>query len=639
MSASSQRLVRVLGLFVLSILLLSSIRLASLAWNWPQFSHQAVAPILRAFSLGLRFDAAATAWLLAPCLLLALLPWPPARQALATRLQFGLFALIQIPFLALNLIDVEFVNFVGRRMTLDGIRQIEAGQGQLTGYGSSYPVLILLALVFIALLLAGSWKILRWTPQTPVFLYQGRGAQAMVALTLIVSLGVASRGGLMRKPVSFVDANVFSVPALNNLVMNTSFTVLKSLNQGRLARVHAFPSEEAMAGYLNGGEQAPSVLEGHRLRQPQNVVLIILESFGLEYMGEPNGRPGWTPFLDSMTHKGLFFRNGFANSRRSIEGMASITAGIPAMMDEPFINSPFTSNRFLGLGTLLEAKGYQTSFFHGGHNGTMHFDAFIRSAGIRNYYGFNEYPDKADQDGSWGIYDGPFFQWTRTRINAMKEPFFASCFSLSSHEPYRIPPALANQYPDGPLPILKAVRYSDDMLRRFFAAAEKEPWFHNTLFVLTADHTSVPLDPEGAPLSRYRVPILFYHPDFVWPENIDRDQIVQQIDIPSSILDFIGIKAGHSLPLARSVFIPGERTATLYGDGKYWLVAKDFFLSRLPGQAPRMFPLLHPQEKTPVLEPRARRELLEQRLKASIQAFSEGMWNNRLYVPDPAAKN
>lgn len=81
-----------------------------------------------------------------------------------------------------------------------------------------------------------------------------------------------------------------------------------------------------------------------------NVVILILESFALEYMGTSvNASPGFTPFLDELSKRSLFFRHAFANGRRSIEGIAAIYAGIPSLMEEPFISSQFSANHFVGL--------------------------------------------------------------------------------------------------------------------------------------------------------------------------------------------------------------------------------------------------------------------------------------------------
>lgn len=636
LSLYSQRLWRVFFLYVLSVVMLGLVRLESLLWNWPQFSHQPAAALFEAFLVGARFDLAGGAWLLLPNLLLSLVPWPARLERAWALASFLLFALVQTPFLIFNLVDVEFVNYVGRRMTADVLFLFQEAEGKLGGFMSAFAVLILLAVLFIVIQLAVAWRIMKLPLRRPSWMPTGKLARGVLAFLFVAGLVIASRGGLQNKPVSFVNANVFAAPVLNNLVLNTTFNILKNLGQENLPRVKYFDDRAEMMAHLNGGVSAPSLLEGRRPSRPQNVVILMLESFGLEYMGEPIGEKGWTPFLDSLAKKSLFFKNGFANGRRSIEGVAAVMTGIPAMMNEPFITSPFTANRFVGLGTVLTGKGYSTSFFHGGNNGTMHFDSFMKSVGVDEYFGALQFPDPRWHDGVWGIYDGPFLDWMLGKISGMKQPFMVSFFSISSHQPYLIPPDVRDRYPDGPIPILKTIAYTDDSLRRFFQAAAEKPWFKDTLFVITADHTFKAYLPRfDNEISRYRVPILFYHPSYEWPAGIDREQVVQQIDILPSVLDFLGAKQTEEIALGRSVFVPGPRTATLYLDGNYEIVDKDYYLHVPRGGTPRMYALADAGRATPLEEPAAKKAELERRLKASIQYFSEGMWDNRLYAPVP----
>ncbi|MBC7371226.1 MAG: LTA synthase family protein, partial [Bdellovibrionaceae bacterium] len=529
----------------------------------------------------------------------------------------------------------------GRRFTYDAFFIVGEIPGRLGGIFATYWLLFSVNIVIMFLLVYGSWKILsrnrfaRWsaTPdqrEIPFYI--------VAVLTVIVVVVIGERGGLQRKPMNVVTAHVFAAPVLNNLVLNSTYTFIKSFGVESISREVYFSDHDEMLKYLNGGSEkgatAQSLMDGQRPKKPQNVVIIILESFSLEYMGQINGDKGYTPFLDQLSHKSLFFKNSFANARRSIEGVAAVMAGIPALMSEPFISSQFISNYFVGLGSMLGSHKYNTSFFHGGNNGTMHFDSFAKSAGLEHYYGANEYPNSADNDGTWGIFDEPFFQFMKTKLDESPKPFLAGVFSLSSHNPYRIPDQYREKFPKGPIEILETVGYADYALQRFFEEASKQPWYEDTLFVITADHTSLNFRPGyDNELSRYRVPILFFHPNYQWPQGIDPDQVVQQIDILPSIMDFLGFENKEVNYLSRSVFIPGERTATMYLDGRYLLAAKDHFLDWPKDGEIKMYDISDSILKQPLQEPATRKQELENRLKASIQYFNEAMWDNRLYYP------
>jgi len=328
------------------------------------------------------------------------------------------------------------------------------------------------------------------------------------------------------------------------------------------------------------------------------------------------------------------FEHAYANGRRSIEGVAAVMAGIPALMSEPFISSHFTANYFLGLGTLVSQKKYSTSFFHGGHNGTMYFDSFMKSAGLDQYYGATEYGNSADDDGVWGIWDEPFLQWMLTKVDKQSQPFLTSVFTLSSHQPFKVPAQYQEQFPEGEIPILKTISYTDMALQKFFAEAAKKPWYNDTLFVITADHTSLHYRQEFQnEVGDYHVPLFFFHPTFKFPK-VDTKMVVQQIDVLPTVLDFLGIGLKDENFLGSSAFVPGDKVAITFNDGIYNLFGRDYRIRWAVGRGePEMFSMEDANSQWPLVEPSERKKQLVLKLKAGIQYFNEGMWDNKLYYP------
>ncbi|HWU42361.1 MAG TPA: LTA synthase family protein, partial [Bdellovibrio sp.] len=578
-----------------------------------------------------------------PTLLGAFVPWPQKWEKFWEKGTWIVFCILQIPFLILNLVDTEFINFVGRRFTYDTIFVLGEAQGKFTGFVATYWPLFLINTLMVIAFAWCSWKVIhrpiqaRWpaelaTKSARKKYWTAHGFICFVCVALTV---IGIRGGLQGKPISFVNANVFTAPMLNNLILNSGFTFIKSYGAKELKHEKYFANKDEMLKLLNGSYSG-SLLEGKRPKKLQNIVIIILESFGSEYVGIHNGKT-YTPFLDSLMQKSLVFENAFANGRRSIEGVAAVMAGIPALMSEPFISSHFTANYFLGLGTLIAPKKYSSAFFHGGHNGTMYFDSFMQSAGVEKYYGNKEYNNSADDDGTWGIWDEPFLQFMIQKVDQMPQPFMASVFTLSSHHPFKVPEAYKSQFPEGPIEILKTVAYTDMALQKFFAAAETKPWFKDTLFIVTADHTSKHYLPEyDNEVGDYRIPLFFYHPTYKFPA-VDTKMIAQQIDVLPTVLDFLGLRNKDENYLGSSLFVPGDKTAVSFIDGRYLLFAKDYHLRWTPnagaGALPEMFSMQDVNSTTPLSEPAARKEELTKRLKASIQYFNEGMWDNKLYYP------
>jgi len=199
-----------------------------------------------------------------------------------------------------------------------------------------------------------------------------------------------------------------------------------------------------------------------------------MESLGSEYTALAKDKQSLTPFLDSLADKSTQFVNAYANGKTSIKGIPAIVAGIPTLFDGSFTYSAYNANSFESIGSLLKKKGYSTSFYHGGNNGTMGFDVFAKAAGFDRYYGRNEYPNPVDYDGHWGIFDESFFQFFKAQLDQEKKPFATCFFSLSSHHPYTLPEKHKGRFKGNSLAIGASIQYADYALVQFFETAKKQ---------------------------------------------------------------------------------------------------------------------------------------------------------------------
>lgn len=622
------------GLIFFTLLFYSAIRLLFLIWNQSLYQGLPGGDLFLTFIYGLRFDLSVIAILTIPALILMTLGLVAGRDV--RRPAAFLFALLNVPFLILNLGEVEYVQFTGRRFNVQSFLIAAEVKGKFWATILEYiPLLSISTLLMLVYLVASWWWTRRCARVAPRFSRAPRFVMGFVALIVLV---IAARGGLQKKPIGFAHAQVFANPVLNQLTLNSSFSLIQSLRRAGLPREKFMPDEEMLA-LMNGALPGESMIQALRPRKPQNVVVLILESFTLDHMGRPHGDKGYTPFLDEISQRGLLFTNAFANARRSIEGIASLLGGVPALMSEPFISSQYATNTFYGWGTILGSYGYSSAFYHGGDNGTMYFDQFMKSAGIQRYYGANEYPYKGDHDGTWGIWDEPFLLNMVKEIGTQQTPFTAVAFTLTSHNPFKVPAGAQGVYPKGTSEIHEVIGYTDGALRKFFEAAEKEPWYQDTLFIITADHTYKPVRPRYQnELGQYRVPLIFFHPAISkWPA-IDTKAPVQHIDLIPSVLDFLGQDfASHNL-MGRSVFRAGDRYVVFQSEGFYTLVEKTHRLTMDGKGDVHLYALedhlsLKPPEPAKEVEdPQVRADLLK-KLEATRQYFSQGLWDNKLYFP------
>ena len=319
--------------------------------------------------------------------------------------------------------------------------------------------------------------------------------------------------------------------------------------------------------------------------------------------------------------------------------MPSILSSIP-MFIEPFILTPSSMNDITGLAGILDSLGYQTAFFHGAQNGSMGFEAFARKTGFQHYFGRTEYEaahGTNDYDGTWAIWDEPFLQYYAEEMSNLKEPFMTAVFTASSHHPFAIPEEYKEQFPEEELLIHKCIRYTDMAIGKFFATAEKQPWFKNTIFVLTSDHTNMSNHKEyQTSIARFYSPIIIYNPS--QPIGEIQNKIVQQIDIMPTILGLLNYQKkylGFGIDILNAP--ENETWAVNYLDGIYQYIRQfsDGVLAmQFDGnQVKAVYDLNDRQLKNNLLGQRKEQAQMERELKALIQQYMERMTQNRL-LPD-----
>ena len=522
-----------IALLIPILVIYQLLRLSFYLVNSEEFPAVSFLEYLELSFYGLRFDFAAISML---NLLFFLFLWMPGKWI--SNVYYIKFTAIL--FVALNsfgallaLIDHGYFKLSHRRLTFDFIQVVkhDLSFSNVLSYCVNYwyLLILLIALVFVFYRFASKKITHMMLERNASFSFI---SVLLVFLVVPVFLVIGVRGGTQMRPMTIANAADYTSSEKTAIVLNTVFTFFNSSTTEELKVVDYLAPAEAEKYFT------PIHFLNHN--QPfskQNVVVVILESFGKEYVGYFNGNKKATPFLDSLMQQGIVFTNGFANATRSIEGVPAILASIPHNNHTAFIASPYSSNQITSMASLLKSQGYQTSFYHGGRNGTMSFDSFTHLAGVDSYFGLNEYPDKLDFDGHWGIWDEPYLKYYSSELNSMKQPFFSTVFTLSSHDPYQIPATYQSRFPEGEQPINKTIAYTDFALQQFFEEVKKQAWFKNTLFVFTADHSTWTPNPIFQnSYGNLKIPILMYAEGMA-PRRIPT--ITQQIDILPTVMDYL----------------------------------------------------------------------------------------------------
>jgi uncharacterized sulfatase len=587
---------------------------------------------------GLRFDASALALLNIPFFVALIFGSLLASTGLDKKINFRLgryatlifkicFWAVNILFLWANIADAYYFPFSGKRSTLAvfAIKQ-DIGHQAVQLLMNFWIAAVFCAAVTMIFVITewSSAKISQWSAvRSTTWRVTGRTRLIVTTAAILfvsATLVLLARGGLQRKPLSLPSAYETVQPEHVPFVLNTTFTVLKAFGSPPPPEFKFFSDEEIRSWQRLRMENAQS--SGILHTGGRNVVIIILESFGREYLGNTSSSPCYAPFVCKLSREGVSFEPAFANGRTSIESFYSIHAGLPSLHTQALVTSQYGANRVAGLPARLRDVGYQTMFFHGGRNGTMFFDAMAKAVGINEYYGLNEYMKTgkaSDSDGVWGVYDEPMLNFTARTLDTVKEPFFASVFTLSSHNPYFIPPERANTFPKGTLPIHESIGYTDWSLRQFFKRARKSKWYENTVFFITADHTSISNDHSYNNIhGHFRIPLIIIDGKNELKASIFATrQPAQQIDIAPTVIDLMGLKPGMESFFGRSL-VGTQRDHLIINRNAdlFWSLNKHGGFEILAdGASPNR------QEKAD--------EGLEQTTKALIQSYFEALVSNR----------
>lgn len=514
-------------------------------YNFDLLNVSSVSEFLKLAYHGIVFDRMAIFYVNLLFVLLSILPLLVNTKKGYQRVLFYVYFVFNLIAYSTNFIDFIYYRFIYSRTTIAVMDSLEHESNKLTLFSKflvNYWHVFVLFLLTSALWVYLYKKVsiqeeLTVVKKKPYFI-------ASVFIFIGVGLGFLAgiRGDLKKstRPLNLIDANRYvTKPEHADLILNTPFSIIRTFGKTSFAKAE-YMSETEMNKYVSGVKQYSN-------NEPStpNIVLFITESFAKEYSGAFNEGTtitdfvSYTPFIDSLAQHSLIFTNAYANGSKSIHGVSSVIAGIPSFKDA-FTSSPYPKQEIESLVSTLKNKGYDTSFFHGAPNGSMGFLGFGNILGYDHYYGKTEFNNDAEFDGVWGIWDEPFFQYMREVVTAKEQPFFSTLFTVSSHEPFNIPAKYEGKFPEGTRQIHKTIGYTDYAFKKFFEAAQKEPWFENTIFIITADHTNqVAYDEYLKVVNRSVVPILFYSPKAGLLEGKDA-KLAQQIDIYPTVLDLIG---------------------------------------------------------------------------------------------------
>ncbi len=562
------------GLYGVLLSLFALLRLL-LLWRNPELAGQVPGELLlKSFLVGARFDLAISSYLLMPLLLLLILL---RRRRL---LLVGFTALVG-GMLFMGLAEAEFYREFESRF--NGLVFEYLGHPKIVDgmIWDGYPVaryvlywLLLVLLLAVSVQMLNHWLLKRQQPAETPRHNLLRIMGTVVALTLMV---FCSRGGFGHSPLRWGDAFFCEAPFANHLALNGMFTLGRTVWDKLYAKqavwATGLPPEEALkitremltlpgdvslanANYPLLRRQQPAtdvlaVVPDHSKR-PLNVVVILMESFSARFAGALGAEQGLTPEFDRLAGQGILFERTFSSGTHTHQGVYASLASFPNLPGYEYLMKMMEANQeFSGLPTVLNRHGYQSLFLYNGLFSWDNKEGFFRQHGIDRFIGTEDYRNPTFVDPVWGVSDQDVFNRANSEFRTMAEqgPFMGVILTLSNHAPFNLPE---------PLPFVRVetgsdmdgryngMRYADWALGEFFRQASQEPYFDNTLFVITGDHgfASPPMI-TPMQLTRFHVPLLFYAPGPLGSEGQRRQTVASQVDIVPSVFGLLGLEDPH----------------------------------------------------------------------------------------------
>lgn len=496
------------------------------------------------------FDSGSIFYVNLPFIVLSLIPFYFREKKGYQSFLMYLFLITNAIALLINIADIFYYPFKLARIASDDLRY--AGESNMGGlmleFLKDYWGGVILWIVLLLILYFVGFKLIRFQPGVRFIVFKPVYYGLQIFL-LVFSVGfaiVAIRGYTLSAasfPISMSDATLFVRPNQSSLILSNPFCLLRTIHKSVDAPKY-MSDEEAEKLFSPVRQSVDSGVIS--LPGRPNIMLIVLESFGSAHIKSLSDQfapdaVSFTPFLDSLFNHGLLFTNAYQSGGRSIDAMPAMWGSIPSFKKN-FLSMPQSVGTYHALPACLKELGYTTVFLHGAARTSMSFVAFGEMAGIEKFYSREDYEErygKGDFDGKWGIWDHKFMPFVEECLNELPQPFFATFFSLSSHHPFILPPGMENRFPEGKEPVDRVIAYSDYALSELFKKMEKEPWFDNTLFIITADHGSGADNEKylSAPYN-YAVPVFFYMPS---AGLAGRDNTVMaHVDIMPTLLAMLG---------------------------------------------------------------------------------------------------
>lgn len=433
-----------------------------------------------------------------------------------------------------------------------------------------------------------------------------KAAVSMVVLSLLIGF-VGIRSSLQHRPFNPSMVYFSNDNLVNSLILNSSYSVLFAAynlqNEKKVADLYGKMPEDAIVQSVRSAmnvtnndfvsDAQPTLAKHHASFEgkPKNIVILLQESLGSRYVGPKQDRAeSLTPNLDKLSEGAWVFENLYATGTRSVRGIEAVVTGFNPTPAQSVVKLSKSQHGFYSIAETLRDAGFQTQFIYGGESHFDNMKSFFLGSGFESIHDLPQFSQPAFV-GSWGASDEDLYREAHhqfMKLHQQGKPFFSLVFTSSNHTPFEFPDGCIK--PHGPVraTVENAIRYSDCALGKFIEEAKQSDYWHNTVFLVVADHDSRAFGSDIVPIAHFDIPAL------IFGEGIEArkdERLVSQIDLPQTLLSLAGVSSinpmtGFDLTLA----LPAakQRAVMQFQDNFAWMTPETITVF-MPGEQIKVF--------------------------------------------------
>ncbi len=403
---------------------------------------------------------------------------------------------------------------------------------------------IALRLTAFALLAAATtWAAIRLTPRClKACTHKLATSIAWLLLGGVTFLFI--RGGWQESTMNVGVAYYSQRLYLNHAAVNPAFSLIASATKNKdfSKQFQYLPEAERAETFDPLYVQGDTTLTDTLLRTSRpNILLVLMESFGSQFVRELGGLPDVTPNLSRLIPEGVFWDNMYANSFRTDRGTVSAFSGWVSYPTVSLMRMPGRSATLPGLPHTLQQEGYSTHYLYGGDIKIMGKSGYLIAAGYEHLISDKDFSYAEINESKWGANDSVTAMRALQEIKRLEQsgkPWHFGLQTLNSHEPYEVP---YHRLEDK---VENAFAFTDHCVGMLIDSLRTLPAWNNMLVILLPDHGSTYQ-------SSYQNPD-FFHCPMLWLGGALRQPrrmnvLMNQSDVAATLLGQMHLPYDHFL--------------------------------------------------------------------------------------------